>query len=263
MSLSIQYRLFVVAGLLFVLLPAAVDAQIQSTASLTIHGDKPGPKISPTLYGIFFEEINCAGDGGLYGELIRNRSFEESDTPVHWRMIKEGMVDAEISVDSMYSVSEKDEHYLKIKILLALEGYVGIANSGYWGISVTKGASYDLSLNAMALDGINDSLVAVLENPEGGVLAREAVKGVVSEWKQLKTTLVATESCPDARLVIRIFAPGQVFLDDISMFPKATFRNRPNGLRRDLAGMLADIRPSFVRFPGGCWVEGDYLHLAY
>ncbi len=251
------------AGLLFALLPSVDIAQTKPSASLTIHADELGPKISPTLYGIFFEEINCAGDGGLYGELIRNRSFEESDSPIHWRMIKEGMVDAEMTVDSMYSVSEKNEKYLKVKVLLALEGYVGVANSGYWGIGVIKGASYVLSLNAMALDGINDSLVVVLESPEGELLAQTVVKGVVSEWKQFTATLVATESCPDARLVIRIFAPGQVFLDDVSLFPKATFKNRPNGLRRDLAEMLARIQPSFVRFPGGCWVEGDYLRLAY
>ena len=120
----------------FVLLVAfwscSAIAQTNPAASLTIHADKPGPQISPTLYGIFFEEINCAGDGGLYAELIRNRSFEESSTPVHWRMIKEGMVDAEMSVDSMYSVSEKNEHYLKMKVILALEGFVGVANSGYW-----------------------------------------------------------------------------------------------------------------------------------
>ena len=247
----------------FSLLPAAGIAQTRPTASLTIHADDPGPKISPNLYGIFFEEINCAGDGGLYAELIRNRSFEEADTPVHWRMIKEGMVDAEMREDSMYSVSEKNERYLNVKILLALEGYVGISNSGYWGIGVNRGGSYDLTFNAMALDGINDSLVAVLENPDGGVLAKGTLKGVVSEWKQFKTTLVATGSCPDARLVIRIFAPGQVFLDDISLFPKTTFMNRPNGLRRDLAEMLVNLRPSFVRFPGGCWVEGDYLRTSY
>ncbi|MDP2884523.1 MAG: hypothetical protein Q8P51_05840, partial [Ignavibacteria bacterium] len=159
--------------LLVVLWSWCAIAQTNPAASLMIHADKPGPQISPTLYGIFFEEINCAGDGGLYAELIRNRSFEESSTPVHWKMIKEGMVDAQMSVDSMYSVSEKNEHYLKMKVILALEGYVGVANSGYWGIPVTKGASYDLSLNAMALDGINGSLVAVLESPDEQVLASD------------------------------------------------------------------------------------------
>ncbi len=253
----------VLSGFLFIVLSVVAVGQENPAASLVIHADKPGPRISPTLYGIFFEEINCAGDGGLYAELIRNRSFEESSTPVHWRMIKEGMVDAEMSVDSMYSLGEKNEHYLKLKVLLALEGYVGVTNSGYWGIPVKKGASYELSLNAMALDGINGTLLAVLQSPDEEVLASAPINGVVSDWKHFTATLVAKKSAPDARLVIRILEPGQVFLDVISLFPKETFRNRPNGLRSDLATMLLKLKPSFARFPGGCWVEGDNLRLSY
>ena len=243
------------AGVLF--------SQSSSSATLTVHADRPGPKTSPTLYGVFFEEINCAGDGGLYGELIRNRSFEESNLPVHWRMVKEGMVDAEMSVDSLYSLSEKNEHYLKLKVLLALEGHIGISNSGYWGISVTKGSSYECSLYAMAPDGLNKSVAVVLEGPDDKVLASATLGGLVSGWKKLSTTLVVGEDCPNARLVLRVMEPGMLFLDMVSLFPKQTFRNRPNGLRRDLAGMLANLQPSFVRFPGGCWVEGDNLGLAY
>lgn len=260
---SIRAMLTVVSGFLYIVSAGGAAGQENPTASLLIHADKPGPRISPTLYGIFFEEINCAGDGGLYAELIRNRSFEESSTPAHWSMIKEGMVDAEMSVDSMYSMSEKNEHYLKIKVLLALEGYVGVANSGYWGIPVTKGASYDLSMNAMALDGINGTLVTVLQGPDEEILASASVKGVVSDWKRFTATMVAEKSSPDARLVIRILEPGQVFLDMVSLFPKETFENRPNGLRPDLAAMLLNMKPSFVRFPGGCWVEGDDLRLSY
>ncbi|HCA81164.1 MAG TPA: alpha-L-arabinofuranosidase, partial [Bacteroidetes bacterium] len=237
--------------------------QSSQSASLKIQVGKPGVKVSPTLYGIFFEEINHAGDGGLYGELLRNRSFEESSTPVHWRMVKEGMVDAEMSVDSLYSMSEKNEKYLKLKVLLALEGHIGIANTGYWGIPVTKGSSYVCSLNAMALDGINKAVTVVLEGPDDKVLASATLSGIVAEWKKFTTTLTVGEDCPNARFVIRVMEPGMLFLDMVSLFPKQTFQNRPNGMRQDLAGMLANLKPSFVRFPGGCWVEGDNLGLAY
>lgn len=233
------------------------------SASLKIQVDKPGAKVSPTLYGIFFEEVNMAGDGGLYGELLRNRSFEESSSPVHWRMVKEGMVDAEMSIDSLYSMSEKNEKYLKLRVLLALEGHIGIANSGYWGIAVTKGSSYNCSLNAMALDGINSSVTVALEAPDEKVLASATLSGIVSEWKKFSTTLTVGEDCPNARFVVKVTEPGMLFLDMLSLFPKQTFNNRPNGLRRDLAGMLRNLQPSFVRFPGGCWVEGDNLGLAY
>jgi alpha-L-arabinofuranosidase len=260
---SILLQAFTISFLVSLGSPCFLTAQTKPSATLTIHADKPGPAISPTLYGTFFEEINCAGDGGLYGELIRNRSFEESSEPVHWRLIKEGMVDAEMSVDSLYSMSEKNPHYLKLKILLALDGYLGVANSGYWGIPVTKGAAYSFSMNVMALDGINRTLKVVLESPEEKVLASSDINGVTSEWKQFTSTMVAEENCPAARLVIRITEPGQLFFDLVSLFPKETFKSRPNGLRSDLAGMLSNLKPSFVRFPGGCWVEGDYLGTSY
>ena len=137
-----------------------VQGQTKSNASLTVEADKLGPLVSPSLYGIFFEEINLAGDGGLYGELLRNRSFEESSNPVHWKLVKEGVADGEMSIDSIYVLSEKNTHYLKLKVLHALEGYVGIANNGYWGIPVKKGVEYQLSLYAKTPDGIIRSLTA-------------------------------------------------------------------------------------------------------
>ncbi len=249
--------------ILFLLWSCCLHAQPQTAATLVVHADKPGPAIGPTLYGIFFEEINCAGDGGLYAELLRNRSFEESTKPVHWKLQKEGMADAEMTVDSMYSMSEKNPHYLRLKTLLVLEGYVGVANDGYWGIPVTKGAAYTLSLYAMAPDGINRSLLVVLEGHQERVIASARIDSLAQDWKQHSVTLVADETAPDARLVIRVTEPGVLLLDMVSLVPKETFKNRPNGLRQDLARMLADLQPSFVRFPGGCWVEGDNLKLSY
>ena len=237
--------------------------QSKSTASLLVEADKPGALVSPSLYGIFFEEINLAGDGGLYGELLRNRSFEESTTPVHWKLVKEGVADAEMSIDSIYVMSEKNTHYLKLKVLQALEGYGGIANEGYWGIPVKKGAEYDLSLYALSPDGINRSLVAVLEAPDERVLAKVIIDTLRSDWRQFKVTMVGLGDCPNARLVIRAMEPGVILFDAVSLFPKKTFKARPNGLRLDLARMLDDLSPSFVRFPGGCWVEGDNLGLSY
>jgi alpha-L-arabinofuranosidase len=239
------------------------SAQPQSTAALTVDAGKMGPRVSPSLYGIFFEEINLAGDGGLYGELLRNRSFEESDKPVHWKFVKEGVADGEMSIDSIYVMSERNTHYLKLRVLHALEGYVGVANEGYWGIPVKKGEEFELSLYSMTPDGINRSLVALLEAPDERVLAKVIIDTLTPSWKQFKITMTGLDDCPNARLVIRVNEPGVVFLDVVSLFPKKTFKGRPNGLRQDLAGMLDDMKPSFVRFPGGCWVEGDNLGLSY
>jgi alpha-L-arabinofuranosidase len=258
-----HFRHRIIATVVSLCIVSLVYGQSTSTATLTVDAGKPGPRVSPSLYGIFFEEINLAGDGGLYGELIRNRSFEESDRPVHWKFVKEGVADGEMSIDSIYVMSEKNTHYLKLRVLHALEGYVGVANEGYWGIPVRKGAEYELSVCAMTPDGINRSLIAILEAPDERVLAKVVIDTLKPSWRQFKVTMVGLDDCPNARLVLRATEPGMIYLDMVSMFPKNTFRKRPNGMRQDLAGMLDDLKPAFMRFPGGCWVEGYHLGLSY
>ena len=256
-------KLLTYASILSLFWTCVASGQSKSTATLVIEADKPGPRVSPSLYGIFFEEINHAGDGGLYGELVRNRSFEESANPDHWKMVKEGMVDGEMSIDSIYALSEYNTHYLKLKVLHAIDGYVGVANDGYWGIPVRKGSAYDLSLYAKTPDGINRSLVALLEALDERILAKVLIDTLQPEWKRFNVTMVGLDDCPNARLVIRVSEPGVILLDVVSLFPKQTYKARPNGLRQDLATMLDGLHPSFVRFPGGCWVEGDNLGLSY
>src|SRR5207247_2419525 len=120
---------FLLSAFCFLLSPSLL-----ASAILTINADHPGPKISPTLYGIFFEEINCAGDGGIYGEMIRNRSFEDSDKPDHWSLVTTGTAKGEMAVDTARPLSEKNPHSLKLTITSAGDGRVAIANDGYWGI---------------------------------------------------------------------------------------------------------------------------------
>ena len=260
---KIQANLLTVVSIVFLLWSSLAVGQSKSTASLVVEANRLGARVSPSLYGVFFEEINLAGDGGLYGELIRNRSFEESTNPVHWKLVKEGMADGEMSIDSIYVLSEKNTHYLKLRVLQALEGYVGVVNEGYWGIPIKKAEEYELSLYAMTPDGINRSLIVLLEAPDDRVLARAIIDTLRPEWKRFKVTMVGLDDCPNARLVIRAVDPGVVFFDVVSLFPKKTYNARPNGMRQDLAKMLDDLKPSFVRFPGGCWVEGDNLGLSY
>jgi alpha-L-arabinofuranosidase len=239
--------------------PPAAPAKVQ----MVIDVDKPGVKVSPMLYGIFFEEINCAGDGGLYAELVRNRSFEDSDKPDHWRLVTDGSRKGEMAIDAERPVSEKNRKSLRLKVGGEGDGRVGVANGGWWGIAIDKGAGYDFSLYARADEGFKGPLAVTLQNADGSkTYADGKIEGVTGDWKRFALALTATDADPKARLVISASQPGTVWLDVVSLFPKATFKNRPNGLRPDLAKMLADLRPSFVRFPGGCWVEGDTLALA-
>jgi alpha-L-arabinofuranosidase len=244
--------------MLALLIALPVHAQ---TATLRVAADKPGHPISPTLYGIFFEDINCSADGGLYAELIRNRNFEEADKPQYWEPLDPART--ELSISSSKPLSEKNPHFLSVRNHDVTGGRAGVVNKGFWGIALIKGEGYQLSFFARGEAGFAGPALVSLENRAGQVMASAKVKALSSEWTQYHFTLKPNQSEPQARLVISTTAPGEFALDMVSLFPKKTWNDRPNGLRRDLAEMLAGLKPSFVRFPGGCWVEGDTMGLAY
>jgi alpha-L-arabinofuranosidase len=230
------------------------------SASLTVQVDKPGIKVSPTLYGIFFEEINHAGDGGLYAELVQNRSFENSDKPDCWTLVTDGSAKGEIAIDTDNPMCENNPRSLRLKISSDGQGKVGVANDGYWGIAVETDAQYDLSVALRAGDGFTAPVAAALVSADlKTVYARAQIDHVDSQWKTYKLTLTSNATDPKARLVLGSWEPGTLWMDMVSLFPRKTFKDRPNGMRLDLATMLENLRPSFVRFPGGCWVEGERL----
>lgn len=233
------------------------------TAKLDIQVDKPGVKVSPMLYGIFFEEINLAGDGGLYAELIRNRSLEDSAKPQYWTLVQDGSRKGEMTVDSTIPLNPQSPNSLRIRIEESGEGRVGAANAGYWGIPVVEGEVYELSLFARCGNQFQGPITASLESSDGKkVYAKADFAGLGPEWKPFSASLKSSGTDKDARLVLAASKPGSIYLDVVSLFPKKTWKNRPNGLRPDLAEMLAGLRPAFVRFPGGCWVEGDTMDKA-
>lgn len=244
------------------LTPAHIFAQ---TATVTVQVDRPGAKINPALHGIFFEEVNMAGDGGLYAELIRNRSFEDSDNPKHWSLVHGKSANGKLTIDSQRPMSKKNPRSLKWTIDAADDNNrVGVASDGYYGIPLQKNAVFEFSFAARADDGFSGPLSVTLEDNDGRqVYASARIQGLTAEWKTFRGSLTAGKTGPKARLVIAASRPGTVWLDMVSLFPKATWKGRPNGLRPDLAEMLVGLRPSFVRFPGGCWVEGETLPFAY
>jgi len=251
------YRVFTLLLPLCLALPPA-RAQ---TATIKIAADQPGHPISPTLYGIFFEDINCSADGGLYAELVRNRNFEDAETPAHWKTLE--AAHTEISIGSSNSVSPSNKHFLVVRTRDLNGGRGGVINEGFWGIGVTKNEDYRLSLMARGDDGFKGPISISLENQSGGVLASEKVPALSPEWKSYTFSLKPNQSDPHAQLVISTTQSGAFALDMVSLFPRKTWKSRPNGLRSDLAEMLSGLKPSFVRFPGGCWVEGDTMALAY
>lgn len=238
-----------------------------------------GKLISPDLFGIFFEDLNYAADGGLYAELVQNRSFEYQATEqptwgplIGWDFVRRGGGAGDLWVDSSCPICANNPHCALIRIRNAGEG-VGLSNAGFDGISVKAGEKYDFSIFARMLNVDNGRgcrpvgklpLDVRLETKEGVLLGEANVEASSpAVWKKLSATITASRTDPDARLVVLAKANGLIALDEISLFPPATFKGRKNGLRADLAQAIADLHPKFVRFPGGCLVHGDGINNIY
>ena len=220
-------------------------------AKISVAVDQPGHRISPTLWGIFFEDINLSADGGIYPELVRNRSFEDADKPDDWKI-----TGAEATIDSTRPLNPFNRKSLCVKA----GGAFTIDNDGYWGMNVVKGDSYTLRLASRAAGGFNSALTVKIIGADGQVLAAGEISGSSMDWKYHTLTLTPTASDPKARLEISGNGQGVLFLDMVSLMPDKTWKN--HGLRVDLAESLDALHPKFLRFPGGCWVEGDdFAHM--
>lgn len=238
---------------------------------------KIGKKISSDLFGLFFEDINYSADGGLYAELVQNRSFEYNPTErrewnpfSYWEYISPGFSYGKISVETSIPVHPNNPHYLVLDIehvgheaKFTGESGVGLKNSGFDGIIVKSGEKFNFSIFARQLSESPIELSVSLQNRKGTVLATGFVLTVSKNWQKYTATLTATASSDTASLVILAKTNGKLAIDMVSLFPENTFKNRTNGLRADLAQMLADVKPRFIRFPGGCLVHGDGLGNMY
>jgi alpha-L-arabinofuranosidase len=247
---------------------AVIAAQtLVSGATIEVQADKPAHKISPTLWGIFFEDINCSADGGVYAELVRNRSLENSDKPEFWSLATTGAGKGAISVSTENPMNPdplatRNRRSLKLEITSATKNdSVGAANEGYWGIALRDGAKYNLSFYARASSDFSGPLTVSLQGADGKIYARESVAELGGDWKKFEVTLTAAATDPKAKLVLSAAHTGTVWLDMISLFPQDTWKN--HGLRPDLMNMLDGLKPAFMRFPGGCWVEGEWMDNAY
>lgn len=245
--------------LLSTLIMAALSTQAQVTVSV---GTNPVKTVSPNLYGIFYEDINNAADGGIYAELIRNRSFEDDETsPKDW-----AVAGATYKLVSKGLLNKAQGHALEMKIntkgkqkpqssSLKSQSTI-LTNHGFWGMNAVQGRPYRLSL--FAKGNYKGTILARLVSADGKTVYAEApVNGKLSgKWTKYTAQLKSNANDPKAKFQLVFDGKGTVTLDVVSLFPP-TFKNRPNGLRPDLAQMLYDLHPKFVRFPGGCFVEGQ------
>ena len=234
----------------------AADAK---TNVLDINTKKAGAKIQDTMYGLFFEDINYAADGGLYGELVKNRSFEFPQSYMGWQVFG----DVKLKDDGPF---ERCPHYVVLNAPNHQERRTGIQNEGYFGIGVVKGEDYRFSVWAKAPKGKTSIRVQLIDQYSMGEhqeFVEQTLDITSAEWKKYEIVLKSPETQKKANL--RIFLKGEnpVCLEHVSLFPVNTFKNRKNGLRRDVAQALADVKPGLLRFPGGCIVEGTDLETRY
>jgi alpha-L-arabinofuranosidase len=283
------------------LLMGSSAAIAQSAASIHVNTALNGAVVPTTLHGIFFEEISHAGEGGLYGEMVQNRGFEDrcipagtqlkkgwlqpfplkphfmlNGQPSDWKMEwpgqsqwpawhteKKGNAAIQLSLVTDRPLHTATPHAMQVKVNATdIRNEAALVNEGFWGMNVTKAAAYRLSFFANS-KGYTGPVGLSLQTAAGKVLAGTTlVVTKAAGWKKYQVLLTAKGSDPDARLVLSFQRSGTLLLDMVSLFPVHTFRDRPNGMRADLATLIEQMKPAFVRWPGGCYVEGITIESA-
>lgn len=265
-------KLHLYSILLFIALYSnGLHAQLRLKTDIT----KNAKPISKDLVGAFFEDINYAADGGLYAELIQNRSFEYhpyTDSVANvtylttqaldsWSIVKRGNALATINVKTDHPIHINNPHYLELSVIY--EGTdAGVRNTGFFGIPIVEGNKYPYSIYLRSEVEINYPVIVKLES---GLIAigSDTITGISTEWKKFEGTITSTKTSTNASLVVSSRGRGKVFIDMVSLFPEKTFKDRKNGLRLDLAQTIAELQPRFLRFPGGCISHGRGIDNMY
>lgn len=224
-----------------------------------VNTKKVGAAVQPTMYGIFFEDINYAADGGLYGELVKNRSFEFPDALMGWKAFGK----FEVKNDGPF---ERCPHYVVLNYSGHNDTATGLQNEGYFGIGIEKDEEYRFTVWAKTVSGDANVEVSIVDEStmeEHQEFATAELKVSGNEWKKYELILKSPKTVQKANLRLLLKGKNGVALEHVSLFPKHTFKDRENGMRRDLAQALYDLHPGVFRFPGGCIVEGSSLDQRY
>lgn len=239
----------------------------QGTAALNIELGRPKAAVSPTLYGLMTEEINYSYDGGLYAELIRNRTFRSDwSGTLNWFLIEKGSAAAKFSVDNKMGPSAALANSVKLEVTKAgASSPAGLLNEGYWGIAVRPNTRFRGSFYSKSeSEGTLPVKIALVADESGQVLAATSVTVAGTAWKEYKFEMrsgnVAASS--ENHFELTVDKPATLWLQLVSMFPP-TYHDRPNGNRIDIMEKLSAMRPSFLRFPGGNYLEGGRIETRF
>ncbi len=269
---------YILSVLVFLMITVTLQAQ---QAVISIETNKPGAKINPNMYGIFFEDINHAVEGGMYAEMIRNRDFESARLPeaahfinpntiasdrgwivpyevpdplTGWKLISSEGAQAKIERVLTMPLNSTNPANLKMTISKLDGGKAGVYNAGYWGMSVIKGSRYNLSFYAHCNSKYKGVVGVSFVSQGGEKYASKTIAGIGPVWKKFTCTFTSNGTDRNARFVINGLSVGSVYFDIVSLFPSDTYKH--TSLRKDIAEKIEAVKPGFLRFPGGCIVEG-------
>jgi alpha-N-arabinofuranosidase len=241
---------------------AAVSDCRAADVELTVAVDEPAHKISPRLYGIFFEDINFGGDGGLSAELVKNGGLEFPRAMMGWGEVREQAGSGSLRVMNEFPRAAANPNYLRIETSEPRGGY-GAVNEGFRGIGVRAGEAYNFSAWVRTTAGARQQLQVRIVGKNNRTLADATMPVRGSDWQVVEAKLTPSETEAHGKLEILVRRRGLVDVDNASLYPDKTWKGRPHGLRADLVQKLADLKPAFFRFPGGCIVEGSQLKGRY
>ncbi len=259
--MKVKNRIFVVALSLSVVM---FSAQKKTVTKLDLDGTNTNIKIQPTMYGVFFEDINFAADGGLYAELIKNRSFEFDEPLTGWKQPNTKTLSPNLDSGFLTIITDEsktNKNYARITVWND-KNYL-LENEGFRGIGLHQGEKYDFSFNLENISGNISAVNASLVDEKGNTIstASTIIKG--GGWQKYSLVFAPKSTVEKAKLQLTFTGKGVVNMDMISLFPQDTWKGSKGGLRKDLAQKLYDLQPGFLRFPGGCIVEGRTLAERY
>jgi alpha-L-arabinofuranosidase len=257
MKRKISVLLMVYAGLLF-----STPAFSQQGKPIIVDVDKPKTEIKPTMWGIFFEDINFAADGGIYAEMVKNRSFEFYKPKTGWKVDVASKDSSHFLIINRGLMNEANPRFARVT-LKDRDDWFSITNSGFRGMGIKENLRYNFSILASLPDDNTVILRIELISETGEKLGETSLTAHGKEWRRYESSLTAAKSDLRGSLRIRFEGKGRIDFDMVSLFPADTWKGRRGGLRADLVQLLADLKPGFIRFPGGCIVEGYDLNSRY
>jgi alpha-L-arabinofuranosidase len=255
-SVISETKLFTLFLLLILLNPGLMFSGHAQHNLVEIKIDHPGIPVPETMFGIFFEDINFAADGGIYAELIKNRSFEFDPPIMGWEPF------GSVTISNDKPCFRNNPHYARLSFQDELSG-TGLDNNGFKGLPVKIWDKYTLNFYSRNLSDSNMIVQVQILGSQGEILSRQDVRISSKTWSKYEVNLTPTRTTANGRFRMLLISKGEIDIDHISLFPEKTYNNRPNGLRSDLVDALKDLKPGIMRFPGGCVVEGTTLDTRY